>query len=109
MADHLVKTPSGQWVDADGRKLIAQGYCQEIDTLDFTLVMKPWNEKDYGPEEVWTIEENRTPAGMQKGSYMVLFEDGDLDVWAEVWTAEEIAEIKARAKEFDEFFDLKES
>lgn len=106
MADHLVKTSSGQWVDATGRKLIAQGYCHHIDTLDFTLIMKPWNEEDYGPEEVWTVEESRTPAGMQQGSYMVLFEDGDLDVWEEVWTAEEIAAAKERAKEFDEFFDL---
>jgi hypothetical protein len=104
----LTKTPSGKWVDATGRWLIAEGYCHGIYTTEFTLIMKTWDEGDWGEEEIWTIEESRRPADMKPGSYMRLYEDSSLEVFAPVWTAEEIAEIKENAKKFDAFFDLPE-
>ena len=110
MSDELTKTNSGHYVDASGRKLIANGYCHDIEEECFCLVMKTWDDddSDWGVEEIWTIDESRPPADMQQGSYMRLFEDGSLEVFAPVWTAEEIAEIKERAKELNDFFDLPE-
>ena len=105
----LKELPSGQLEDSQGRKLIAKGYCHDIGENDFNLIMRTWDGQEYGEEEIWTVDESRTPDGMQVGSFMRLFDDSSLEVFAPVWTAEEIAEIKERAAELSDFFGIDES
>ena len=105
--DQLNKTTSGQYIDDSGRKLVANGYVHDIGDDDSNLVMHVWTGNGYDEEEVWTVKNDKLPPDSQAGSYMRLFEDGNgLELHAPVWTAEEMAEIKEKARELDVFFDL---
>lgn len=99
--DQLSKTTSGQYIDDSGRKLIANGYLSD----ENTAVMRVWDGESYDEEEVWDLFPEAVPDGAVLGSYLRLFEDSSLELYAPVWTEEEIAEIKRKEKEYDWFFD----
>ena len=102
--DQLKKMTSGQYIDDSGRKLIANGYLSD----ENTAVMHVWDGTTYDEEEVWDLYPEAVPEGASLGSFLRLFEDGKLELFAPVWTAEEIEEINREAKEFAEFFGLDE-
>ena len=90
------------------RNLIAEGYCHHFEFGDdeehAVLVMKLLG----GEEENWDVHRDKLHLDVVAGSYLKMYDDGNIELFAPKWTQEEIDEIEECAKRYDAFFDYED-